>query len=481
MLGELKGTPRPNPRTRVLFVLLLLAAVMAGGWYVWHVQSDVRKLSRSLMAADKFADRGLYSQAIERYKQCSVDPAATALQRAECLCRMGGHQAHIGDLQAARVSLTSCQSAAVDLEQPHLEGAALCGLGDLEARLERNDLARRHYEDALQVFNHARDDRYSARALLGLGELEYKEGNYDLARQRYNEALDRYRECGCRAGIADALVAFGNLASSGPGDPASARQFYDQALDLYRQLEHQGGEAWVAFGLGNLERLQGNLEPALKHYKTAMGLSQKSGDRCLENQTLLGLGDVERHLKRYEAARQHYDDALVISRQLSDPLSEANVLVQLGHLERRLGEGGDARQHYDKALSLYQKLDQPQGEANALLGLGELERELAHYDSAHLNEHADLARQHYKGARTLYQKKGDARGEANVDFVEAILLMTLGQQAAADKMLSGATATFTRLGMTSWMNRTLENLEADVEEARKRQRKTTSKGGSVHP
>jgi tetratricopeptide (TPR) repeat protein len=77
-----------------------------------------------------------------------------------------------------------------------------------------------------------------ANTLFGLGIIAEAKADYDLARRRFQEALDVFHAQGMRANEADCLKALGDLALK-QHDHNEGERLFAAALDLYRQLEVQ--------------------------------------------------------------------------------------------------------------------------------------------------------------------------------------------------------------------------------------------------
>ena len=68
----------------------------------------------------------------------------------------------------------------------------LTSLGDLERRLGNVDVARRHYDAALPLYEAEQARLGKANTLTSLGDLESRLGNLDAARRHYDAALQLY-------------------------------------------------------------------------------------------------------------------------------------------------------------------------------------------------------------------------------------------------------------------------------------------------
>jgi len=221
------------------------------------------------------------------------------------------------------------------------EANVLWCLGDLENKLGRLEEARRHYENAHQLYQAIQDRLGEANALYSLGELERKLG-------RNNEA----------------------------------RRYFETALGLFHAVQNRWGEANALFGLGEVELKLGRSDEARRHYTDARQLYQADQNNMGEANVLRGLGDLESILGRNDEARKDYEDARQLSQAVQHRLGEANAFFRLGDLESKLGRNDEARRDYEDARRLYRAVENRLGEANVLRGWGHLERKLGRSDQA---------------------------------------------------------------------------------------------------
>jgi tetratricopeptide (TPR) repeat protein len=127
----------------------------------------------------------------------------------------------------------------------------LCGLGDLEGKLGRNDQARAAFGEALVLFKQEDNRLGQANVLSGLGDLERKLGRHDQARAAYGDALALYKQEDNRQGQANVLAGLGALERM-LGRNDQARAAYGEASALYKQIDDRLGQANVLGRLGEL-------------------------------------------------------------------------------------------------------------------------------------------------------------------------------------------------------------------------------------
>ena len=184
----------------------------------------------------------------------------------------------------------------------------------------------------------------------------------------------------------------------------AALKGFEQARKLYVKSGKMSEQANCWHRLGIVSAHLDNLDAARAAYDAALSLYKAVQDRRGEANTLQSLGDLERRLGNVAEARSAYDAALPLFKAVQDRLGEANTLKSLGDLEHRLDDLEEARSAYDAALSLYKAEQNRLGEANTLRSLGDLERRLGNLEGA---------RGAYDAALPLYKAEQDRLGEAN--------------------------------------------------------------------
>ncbi|MBV5288631.1 MAG: tetratricopeptide repeat protein [Pelodictyon phaeoclathratiforme] len=150
-------------------------------------------------------------------------------------------------------------------------------LGDLERRLGNVDLARGHYDNAIELYKKEQAKLGLANALKALGDLERRLGNVDLARGHYDNAIELYKKEQAKLGLANALKALGDLERR-LGNVDLARGHYDNAIELYKKEQAKLGLANVYQSLGDLLLSEKRAEEATLIYQNAIQLYQAEQD-----------------------------------------------------------------------------------------------------------------------------------------------------------------------------------------------------------
>jgi tetratricopeptide (TPR) repeat protein len=131
---------------------------------------------------------------------------------------------------------------------------------ELDIPMPRQTAARRDAElwgsvdlmqdEFAQRLSRARDNVFQSRrglanTLIGLGTIADAKGDYELARRYFQEALDVFRAHGMRMDEAYCLSTLGDFALK-QGDHNQAERLFAAALALYRQLGVQSSGAQYA-------------------------------------------------------------------------------------------------------------------------------------------------------------------------------------------------------------------------------------------
>jgi diguanylate cyclase (GGDEF)-like protein len=122
--------------------------------------------------------------------------------------------------------------------------------------------------------------------------------------------------------------------------------------------------------LGDVRRLQGDLDAASACYEEAMAVTDapEAAPLCVRGR--VGAGVVAQAMGRYDQAIEHFREALPVARRLAEPREELRCLAAMGRSHYQLGERARAEQIYEEALGRADAVDDPvyRGECLAFLG-----------------------------------------------------------------------------------------------------------------
>ncbi|MDX1421357.1 MAG: tetratricopeptide repeat protein, partial [Rubricoccaceae bacterium] len=323
-------------------------------------------------------------------------------------------------------------------EQPALQARLLSLIGTTYLRLNLDDEARVHLDEALATRRALYGDQHRATAETrrALGSLEQQQGNYEDAEQHLTAALATYRRLGpedpATLGAAhDLAVLYEDLSR------------YEEAEALLRELEatyrqQRGGDldlAKVLHTLALVLRDQERFDEAEPVAREALAIQQAAyGEEHPANAaTLVELGAILRGQDDLEAAEQAYRTSLAIYRRT---LGDAHRETEIGrtHLAELLKDRG---QHAEAAALYREVLDRARetvGEehpgvaiigallAGVYLAAGQLDDAEATYREAIDRMGTALPPGHVRTARATVGLGTTLTAQRRYDEAEAVLL-----------------------------------------------------------
>ena len=221
---------------------------------------------------------GRHDDACEVLGSCIENAHRIGDHRAESRARKNLAQTllHLGEtagaLEELQVSVVLCEVSG-DL---HEQGHAAAALGAALVALGRFDEAQPHLERGLDISRTVGDRAGMAAALGDLGMLSQGRGDLADAEARFAQDLGIVRECGSPAELGLSLSRVGALELL-LGRPARARPPLEESRERLREVGHLVGEAWALRHLACVAAEEGALEAANGHFRTALGLCQRSG------------------------------------------------------------------------------------------------------------------------------------------------------------------------------------------------------------
>ena len=193
------------------------------------------------------------------------------------------------------------------------------------------DVARRHYEQSLELAREADDPRGEALALHNIGMLHSDQGAWDEAEEAYREALALFEQLGNRQMIANVLANKSEV-SYGRGRAQEGIAQCDLALAAYAEIgdELGRGEAlrWKAHGLRRL----GKSGAAITALNEAIRIAQRTHTKLLEAEATRELGTVLKSDNRYRDAGAAFTRALQLFTELGAQRDVAETSAELERL-----------------------------------------------------------------------------------------------------------------------------------------------------
>lgn len=268
---------------------------------------------------------------------------------------------------AAAVLACACGVPEPDADAPAAEAAALpanaaeghMARGEEARDVGQYDRAREEFEEALALFEEARDWEGLVRARIGIGAAVRGQGDYEAALDHLNLALDLAR---ARLGPADPAIAqayqeIGSVEVS-TGRPGEALEHYRQALELRRAASGEPTPEVAAVlrrmaeahsELGEDDRALDLLEEAEAILRARLGPRHP---RLAD--TLIVKGSAHWGRGSYDEAIEDFEEAVAILEGLEETRgrSLAAAYINLGNTYWSRGDYDEALAFYTKALPL---------------------------------------------------------------------------------------------------------------------------------
>lgn len=230
------------------------------------------------------------------------------------------------------------------------------------------------------------------------GNVEATKGNMPEGTRLLTRAVERFRQDRDVPGLALALARRGNV--------ERMRGRYDEAMkDLEEAAELTEGSdelQWIYAdalrGEGNCLFRQGRTLQSMHLLEHALSIYMRIKDAPTIPLLLMETGMVHAAIGDYQEARNSYERAWEIWRENGDMLRQAFLLNNLGVLHQQVGDYERAVECLEQGLLCAQRIGHIRHEALIALGLGDVYSEVGDWDSAALN---------YRRAGELAQQLGD--------------------------------------------------------------------------
>ena len=196
------------------------------------------------------------------------------------------------------------------------------------------------------------------------------------------------------------------------GQLVPAKAYFEEGRQLNASLGQRRGEGLCLHGLGEAQKLLGQLDESMRAYSEACVCLDEQGDLLAAARSRTGMADVHRRRGELDPATELLERCVDIMRRLGNRHSEGVCLNSLGDLERIRGDLGAAGRRYREALATFDAIASEEATIVRLnLGL------------------VLLARREWEGARELFEA---ARPELNQAGREGYLgYLTAGLYACA--------------------------------------------------
>ena len=277
-----------------------------------------------------------------------------------------------GEPQNARILHASALEIGRELQDHHICGDALMGLGGAAVELDDLRTARGLYEDAAVEFQRAGNKRGLAVVSTNLGNLFQATGELASARRAHELAFQRYNELGDIRGIAWSHTNIGHIASETGATRDAIRHFLD-AFDRYVDLGDFMGHIEI---LEALALISANLDDAATG-ATMLGAAAALRDgihtpvQTQEQDRYQATIDMVKSRLGEEAFASHWARGEALSNEAICDLAESTAKQWLEHMPEHI-EAAEPPQA-DVSLGLTER----EGEVLRLLAAGKSDRDIA--------------------------------------------------------------------------------------------------------
>ncbi len=208
---------------------------------------------------------------------------------------------------------------------------AIQGLGMLQLRQGKNELAQENFQKAIEICQAQGDTAGVAAALHGLASIDVVQKNYDAAMEKMQKILELLTEMGDLRGQASTLESMAML-DFNRGNHDAARPRLEKSLAILRQVDDRRGLGEVQYALASIDLEKGDYPLATEEFLQALQLKREIGDRQGEAAILHNLGLIESQRGNKESAWENFSGSLHIYQELCDKPGEAGAFFQLGAL-----------------------------------------------------------------------------------------------------------------------------------------------------
>lgn len=231
--------------------------------------------------------------------------------------------------------------------------AANQALGSLYLSTMRSEAATARYQEALDLYEKARDLFGVASTQHALAVIDMEATRLSVAQRRLYNALEYYERLGNKSGQAKVYMALGDIAAA---QHEEAMPIFESALRISQVIQDDLGRASIYRRIGNLYGQKGDLEEALSAYNMSLELDKNRKNYLGVAKTCNALGKLYLRFGQLDQALLAYKEAQRSNRD-AIPQIEAETLYGIGASLLRQGRVADAVLSLQRARKLYQMLD----------------------------------------------------------------------------------------------------------------------------
>jgi predicted ATPase/class 3 adenylate cyclase len=254
--------------------------------------------------------------------------------------------------------------------------------------------AREHAETVLALAGSADHPDARGAALEAAGGIAYWQGQLDVARRWYEEAVEIARASGDDSRIANAIYNLSFTFTLEHEDQVRARSLAKEAVEIYRRLGDEAGIGRSLWGEANTYYFFRDYEGGIELAEEALEIFRRRDDRFMIGWTLYMLALYNLTLDR-RAMRQLLEEALPLFTEIEDKSGYAMIFDAFAAL---LWTEGDVR----RAIRLAGYASATEASTGA--GLARINRESADFYPANLTTDPELAAIYAEGHTLTLQQ-----------------------------------------------------------------------------
>jgi tetratricopeptide (TPR) repeat protein len=294
-----------------------------------------------------------------------------AARRMEALHNLGDCFVLLGKTDEALQAFREMLQLAFRLDRQGKGGAAHNRIGRLFRDIGSFELARKHLDAGLILFEATEDNRGIAACHDDIGKLLWLTGDYTSALEHMRQALRMRKVIGDRRSIALSLNNIG-LVWMDHGSSKKAREAFESALKIRQEIGDPIGMSESLANLGGLAQDNNDWSSALRLYEEAHSLAHGVGERNRIAGILTAIGATQYHLGNTAEAIRVLEEAEERCDELDDKLHLAESLRGLAKAYLLHGELGKAREKIKRSVEIFGQLRSKPHLAIALRTLAEV-------------------------------------------------------------------------------------------------------------
>lgn len=218
-------------------------------------------------------------------------------------------------------------------------------------RLGKLTDAETHALKAIENFQLTGKRLFAAYAQSRLSVIYRAAGRYDEAFELAERSLAVRREFNDPSGVASSLMSLSEI-SVDRGDITRARIYAEQVLDIGVSTDDADARAMAHAQIAETDRIAGELQRALDHYREARALYMTLDDPLAVAGVDAGIARTMLELGRHAEAEALARALLESARDAGSDRDEARALILLGEIERARGRAAEAAGLLEQSLEI---------------------------------------------------------------------------------------------------------------------------------